>query len=501
MAEDYGVVPSSFIDPISEEIFVDPVVTIDGHTYCRAQISRWFQTYSTSPRTGLALTDKRLAPNYALRAAIEEWQERRPMALDPTRLTITAGAAVLGEGSFGRVVAGTLETGNGRPPIVVAIKMLPALSRNEERRAFDRELRAHMHAAKHCDGVCVLHGTCELQQRMCIVMRRYDRSLADSIRVASAQVGVLPGQSGLDIAIVRRYGHSLFRTLRQLHASGLLVQDIKPANILIDAHDEVVIADFGISEVVRTHTRIIPSSVRGTFNYMSPEAFDPESAGGLGPAADMWSMACVMVEMVTGVPPWQAMQMQQIMMTVTVRKRTPNVPENAPASHLLCRCFAYDSTERPTANDLEQALAPVVVAAAPVSLTEHITSLGAQVEQLTMEKLVALDDLRTAREECVEQRGRLESERDEALQALAESLLSPQRNNVPALSQCAHLRQLKFWAVITFLFALFLLGFAIVCALAAPYKSICLALAAPYHVCAHIYLHICLYVFKTSDDA
>jgi serine/threonine protein kinase len=215
------------------------------------------------------------------------------MALDPSRLALTS--VLLGEGSFGRVVAGTLTVGgNGsRLPLAVAAKMLPALTREDERRAFDRELRAHMHAAQNCDGVCVLHGTCEKQQRMCIVMKKYERSLFDVIVAASGS---------LDAGVVRRYGHSLFRTLRQLHEMrpALVVQDIKPQNILVDAHDELVLSDFGISEVVRTQTRIMPSSVKGTFNYMSPEAFEPEAAGGIGPPADVWSMGCVLIEIYTG---------------------------------------------------------------------------------------------------------------------------------------------------------------------------------------------------------
>ena len=101
-------------------------------------------------------------------------------------------------------------------------------------------------------------------------------------------------------------------------------QDIKPQNILIDSHDEVVLSDFGISEVVRTQTRIMPSRVKGTFNYMAPEAFDPESAGGIGPPADVWSMGCVMVEMLTGAAPWRAMPMQQIYVAVNQRRRTPS---------------------------------------------------------------------------------------------------------------------------------------------------------------------------------
>eukprot|EP00277_Geminigera_cryophila_P023406 CAMPEP_0179474682 /NCGR_PEP_ID=MMETSP0799-20121207/54066_1 /TAXON_ID=46947 /ORGANISM="Geminigera cryophila, Strain CCMP2564" /LENGTH=91 /DNA_ID=CAMNT_0021283845 /DNA_START=1 /DNA_END=272 /DNA_ORIENTATION=+ len=91
MADDRALVPLSFIDSITREVFVDPVVATDGHTYSRAPISRWLATHNTSPLTKTALTDKRLVPNYALRAAIEEWKEQQPMALDPTRLTLTAG--------------------------------------------------------------------------------------------------------------------------------------------------------------------------------------------------------------------------------------------------------------------------------------------------------------------------------------------------------------------------------------------------------------------------
>lgn len=275
-AEEPPLLLLSFLDPITQELLVDPVTTADGHTYSRAAITLWFTQHDTSPITGARLANKTLTPNYALRAAIEEWLTQRPMAIKPSLLEILTGdGAFLGEGGFGRVVGGLLTTRTGRPPLAVAVKQLPALTREEERRAFDRELRAHMHAARHCDGVCVLYGTCVKEQRMCIVMKRYERSLADAI-----------ASGPMDSARARRYGHSLFRTLRQLHECGLIVQDIKPANILIDRHDEVVISDFGISEVARTQSRIMPSSVRGTFNYMSPEAFDPHEAGGIGaPAA------------------------------------------------------------------------------------------------------------------------------------------------------------------------------------------------------------------------
>jgi serine/threonine protein kinase len=51
----------------------------------------------------------------------------------------------------------------------------------------------------------------------------------------------------------------------------------------------------------------MPSNVQGTFNYMSPEAFDPEQFGGVTFSADSWSFACSLLEMLTGVKPWNGM--------------------------------------------------------------------------------------------------------------------------------------------------------------------------------------------------
>ena len=391
MNDDDALIPKSFVDPITQDVLVDPVVTADGHSYSRGAIERWLASHNTSPMTGAVLAHKHLSPNHALRSAIEEWRARRPKELDPMRLTLTT--TLLGEGSFGRVVAGTLAVGGTRPPLAVAVKMLPALTREEELRVFARELRAHIHAAQNCDGVCVLHGTCDKEQRMCIVMKRYECSLSDVIARAGGP---------LDAAVARRYGQSLFRTLRQLHemVPALIVQDIKPQNVLVDAHDELVLSDFGISEVVRTSTNIMPSSIKGTFNYMSPEAFDPEAAGGIGPPADVWSMGCVVVEMLTGTAPWAAMPIQQIMTAVLVRRRTPDVPEVAPSAAVIRRCFAHAPHERPTASEMERALAPPRTAVVPPrELPDEVTALGAQVERLSVQKTVALEDLREAHEQ------------------------------------------------------------------------------------------------------
>ena len=137
--------------------------------------------------------------------------------------------------------------------------------------------------------------------------KQYERSLRQA--VAAAEGGRFTP------AKARKMAASLFRTLRQLHEAGVVVRDIKPENILLDTYDDPVIADFGVSDIMRTQTRVVPTAAKGTFNYMSPEAFEcgdmaDGGSGGLGPPADVWAMTCVVVEMLSGAPPWFSMQLQ-----------------------------------------------------------------------------------------------------------------------------------------------------------------------------------------------
>ena len=225
--------PSAFVCPITCEVMEEPVVTSDGQSYDRPAIQHWLQTHNTSPLTNAQLTSTALLSNIALRHAIEEWRARQPLAIDPDRLRINLDE-LLGQGSFGRVVGGVLST-HGRDQRV-AVKMLPELTQAEQRVQFDTELKAHLTAQQGAEGVCRLIGTCQKGSNMCLVLKRYERNLADKIAAGE-----------LDYAEVRRIMWSLCRTLSQLHAAGVVVQDIKPQNVLLDQYDEPVFADFGIA--------------------------------------------------------------------------------------------------------------------------------------------------------------------------------------------------------------------------------------------------------------
>jgi len=68
-----GVVwESLLLCPITGDLMVNPVVTVDGYSYERSAIVCWFgYGHNTSPMTGLPLPSKTLIPNFALRGAAE----------------------------------------------------------------------------------------------------------------------------------------------------------------------------------------------------------------------------------------------------------------------------------------------------------------------------------------------------------------------------------------------------------------------------------------------
>ena len=67
--------PDAFMCPITQELMEDPVVTADGQTYERKEVTEWLATHNISPLTGEPLPHKDLVPNVALRNLIREYME------------------------------------------------------------------------------------------------------------------------------------------------------------------------------------------------------------------------------------------------------------------------------------------------------------------------------------------------------------------------------------------------------------------------------------------
>ena len=108
----------------------------------------------------------------------------------------------------------------------------------------------------------------------------------------------------LSIAQARRLGAEAASALDHAHRRGLVHRDIKPANLLFDEEGRVVIADFGLARAL-AEAAVTESSgaMLGTARYASPEQARGLSVDG---RADVYALALVLVEAVTGKVPFSA---------------------------------------------------------------------------------------------------------------------------------------------------------------------------------------------------
>jgi Tol biopolymer transport system component len=119
------------------------------------------------------------------------------------------------------------------------------------------------------------------------------------------------GQLAVDEAV--SVATAVANALQAAHEKGIVHRDIKPANILLSG-GEPLVADFGIAVAVgaASDTRVTETGLSiGTPFYMSPEQASGDQT--VGPATDVFSLACVLYEMLVGEPPYTGNTAQAIL--------------------------------------------------------------------------------------------------------------------------------------------------------------------------------------------
>ncbi|OBG63977.1 serine/threonine-protein kinase PknH/PknJ [Mycobacterium sp. E3339] len=87
------------------------------------------------------------------------------------------------------------------------------------------------------------------------------------------------------------------------HAAGVMHRDVKPQNILVTRDDFAYLVDFGIASATTDEKLTQLGTAVGTWKYMAPERF---SNGEVTYRADIYALACVLYECLTGTPPYRA---------------------------------------------------------------------------------------------------------------------------------------------------------------------------------------------------
>jgi len=118
------------------------------------------------------------------------------------------------------------------------------------------------------------------------------RTLADFL---SGGGRIMPDRA-IDIA------SDVLTALEAAHAQGVIHRDIKPGNIMLSPKGEVKVTDFGIARVTTTAETVAQTAaILGTASYLSPEQAQGQPVDG---RSDIYSLGCVLYEMVTGRPPF-----------------------------------------------------------------------------------------------------------------------------------------------------------------------------------------------------
>lgn len=151
--------------------------------------------------------------------------------------------------------------------------------------------------------------------------------------------------------LVSSYVVKILEGLNYLHEQNVAHCDLKAANILTTKNGNVKLSDFGVSlnlKAVKEMGR--KNDAIGTPNWMAPEVIELK---GVTVKADIWSLACTIIELLTGKPPYYDMLAMSAMFRI-VEDDCPPIPDKCSPhlNDLLVQCFNKDATKRPTAEML-----------------------------------------------------------------------------------------------------------------------------------------------------
>jgi len=135
-----------------------------------------------------------------------------------------------------------------------------------------------------------IYGTGEVDGELYIATRLVSTTLRNLI---------VAGTISVDVAMTVLSG--VASALDVAHAHGVVHRDVKPANVLMDPGPEVYLADFGLARDLDGEALTAPGQVLGTIDYMAPELLDGERVGA---ATDIYGLACLAVETLTGTVPF-----------------------------------------------------------------------------------------------------------------------------------------------------------------------------------------------------
>jgi serine/threonine-protein kinase len=287
--------------------------------------------------------------------------------------------ALLGRGGMGEVWR-AYDTATDR---TVAVKLLPPGLADDD--TFVQRFRREAHAAARLNSphVIPIHSYGEIDGRLYVDMRLIEG------RDLQAVLEDGPLEPGRAVRIIEQVA----KALQAAHRVGLIHRDVKPSNILLDEDDFAYLIDFGIAHATQDTRLTNTGGMVGTLHYLAPERF---GSGEVDARADIYALACVLYECLTGGPPFPADSTERLIVAhlsappPQPSAERPDVPEKL--DDVVATGMAKDPDQRyATTVELAGAARDAITApirrpgtaraaptrpAAPVMPTEHTWGFG-----------------------------------------------------------------------------------------------------------------------------
>lgn len=251
----------------------------------------------------------------------------------------------LGQGAFGKVfLCYDVDTGSE-----LAIKQIPIRGLNSEtsREVKILECEINIYKQLNHERIVRYHGAARTDEYLQIFM---EYMTGGSVREQILNYGALSEQ------LTKKYTKQILEGLVYIHENRFVHRDIKCANILRDVAGNIKLGDFGTSRrlIAITNQNQPDSGTIGTAHWTAPEIIQGSI---FGRKADIWSLGCTVVEMLTTGPPWQNLQpIAAIFHIATCDKPQYELPDNISTScrEFVDACLTKDYHQRPTADELSQ---------------------------------------------------------------------------------------------------------------------------------------------------
>ncbi|XP_051139384.1 mitogen-activated protein kinase kinase kinase 1-like [Andrographis paniculata] len=279
-----------------------------------------FTTTSIDDDSSSIMTDplSSISPDGGYRRIILEWQK----------------GELLGRGSFGSVFEGIADGG-----FFFAVKEVSLLDQGDagKQRIIQLEQEIALLSQFKHENIVQYYGTKRDESHLYIFLELVTKG--SLLRLYQKYI--------LRDSQVSAYTRQILHGLKYLHDRNVVHRDIKCANILVHTNGLVKLADFGLAKTTKLND---VNSCKGTAFWMAPEVV---RSMGYGLAADIWSLGCTVLEMLTRQFPYHNLECMPALFKIGQGERPP-VPNSlsSEARDFILKCLQVDPRLRPSAEQL-----------------------------------------------------------------------------------------------------------------------------------------------------